>query len=228
MNAMLNTVMGNMSGLIQSGYVWSTPIMHRLGVDLIRDHKQFSADFIEKDQIQEEAWMEYFARHGNGLSVLRTQKMTNMLREGISNSLRGSPTNFLLIFFVAQVLIFFFAGRLWMICSGSYSMMITYKEDYYQKILKEFSGQVSIATDEIERDLHRTFPDHNFFKKEEGVSALRRVLTAFSWHNPTIGYCQSMVPPFVFFFFFFSFLLSFSPRPHSSAFCFAAFTCRTW
>lgn len=57
----------------------------------------------------------------------------------------------------------------------------------------------------IERDLHRTFPDNEAFRPpgtstatgETGpeppmISALRRVLHAFSIHNPKIGYCQSL------------------------------------
>ena len=60
--------------------------------------------------------------------------------------------------------------------------------------------------DIIERDLHRTFPDNDAFRppgtntatggrKEDEpamISALRRVLYAFSIHNPKIGYCQSL------------------------------------
>jgi hypothetical protein len=42
------------------------------------------------------------------------------------------------------------------------------------------------------QDLRRTFPDNVMFESEEGISALRRVLVAYSWLNPEIGYCQSM------------------------------------
>lgn len=55
----------------------------------------------------------------------------------------------------------------------------------------------------IERDLHRTFPDNIHFKPDSPqpefaaaepsiLSSLRRVLRAFAFHSPRIGYCQSL------------------------------------
>ncbi|PKA63285.1 hypothetical protein AXF42_Ash017753 [Apostasia shenzhenica] len=44
---------------------------------------------------------------------------------------------------------------------------------------------------QIEKDLPRTFPGHPALE-EDGRNALRRLLTAYARHNPSVGYCQAM------------------------------------
>ena len=45
---------------------------------------------------------------------------------------------------------------------------------------------------QIELDLLRTVPNNRHYEhmNSEGVPKLRRVLLAYSQHNPAIGYCQ--------------------------------------
>lgn len=62
----------------------------------------------------------------------------------------------------------------------------------YQETLQKYEGQHSLAIDEIEKDLNRSLPEYPGFQSEEGIGRLRRVLTAYSWTNTEVGYCQAM------------------------------------
>ncbi|PPD68345.1 hypothetical protein GOBAR_DD34771 [Gossypium barbadense] len=45
---------------------------------------------------------------------------------------------------------------------------------------------------QIEKDLPRTFPGHPALD-DDGRNALRRLLTAYARHNPSVGYCQGII-----------------------------------
>ena len=69
--------------------------------------------------------------------------------------------------------------------AGAVNDMATHP-GYYTELVEQSLGTSTLATDEIERDL----PEHPAFQSDTGISALRRVLTAYAYRNPKIGYCQ--------------------------------------
>jgi hypothetical protein len=42
------------------------------------------------------------------------------------------------------------------------------------------------------QDVKHTFANHPWLQEADGQAGLRRVLAAYSVHNPAVGYCRSM------------------------------------
>ncbi|XP_057308620.1 TBC1 domain family member 2B-like isoform X1 [Hydractinia symbiolongicarpus] len=65
---------------------------------------------------------------------------------------------------------------------------------YYLKLLKEKKGVYTPSSKQIELDLLRTLPNNKYYDRieSEGTAKLRRILLAYSWHNPAVGYCQGL------------------------------------
>ncbi|XP_054943060.1 TBC1 domain family member 2A isoform X2 [Physeter macrocephalus] len=64
----------------------------------------------------------------------------------------------------------------------------------YQELLSRGQACKHPAARQIELDLNRTFPSNKHFTcpASSFPDRLRRVLLAFSWQNPAIGYCQGL------------------------------------
>ncbi|NWI38901.1 TBD2A protein, partial [Picathartes gymnocephalus] len=65
---------------------------------------------------------------------------------------------------------------------------------HYQWLLESSRSTEHPACRQIELDLPRTLTNNKHFSSPTSqlIPKLRRVLLAFSWHNPAIGYCQGL------------------------------------
>ncbi|KAI8638868.1 rab-GTPase-TBC domain-containing protein [Parasitella parasitica] len=82
-------------------------------------------------------------------------------------------------------------GEIWEVSSGAMYLRFA-NEGLYQAILDKYKNQKSTSTEEIEKDLNRSLPEYPGYQSCEGINRLRRVLTAYAWNNPELGYCQAM------------------------------------
>ncbi|NP_001193071.2 TBC1 domain family member 8 [Bos taurus] len=125
---------------------------------------------LSREQIKVSLWKDHFVEYGRTVCMFRTEKIRKLVAMGIPESLRG---------------------RLWLLFSDAVTDLAAHP-GYYGNLVEESMGKCCLVTEEIERDLHRSLPEHPAFQNETGIAALRRVLTAYAHRNPKIGYCQSM------------------------------------
>jgi hypothetical protein len=109
-------------------------------------------------------------------------KMTKKIRKGVPAEMRE---------------------QVWWLCSGASEKMrlcTERGEKTYPELMLEIAAagvdeaglaKLPIAL-EVEKDLHRTFPNNKHFENEEGIATLRSILCAYGLRNPAVGYCQSM------------------------------------
>ncbi|XP_068820022.1 TBC1 domain family member 8 isoform X2 [Capricornis sumatraensis] len=145
-----------------------SPLMHP---EAFRQSGSQSPDSrTSREQIKVSLWNDHFAEYGRTVCMFRTEKIRKLVAMGIPESLRG---------------------RLWLLFSDAVTDLAAHP-GYYGNLVEESMGKCCLVTEEIERDLHRSLPEHPAFQNETGIAALRRVLTAYAHRNPKIGYCQSM------------------------------------
>ncbi|EDO14848.1 hypothetical protein Kpol_359p9 [Vanderwaltozyma polyspora DSM 70294] len=125
---------------------------------------------LDKEKAKLRLWFEYFKENGQNMAIVKNHMFQKLIRVGLPNRIRG---------------------EIWELCSGSIYLRHANSGEY-QKILRDNEGKTSQAIDEIEKDLKRSLPEYRAYQSEEGIGRLRNVLTAYSWKNPDVGYCQAM------------------------------------
>lgn len=123
-----------------------------------------------RDKSKIRLWTDYMRENGRNATLVRQPTFHKLVRVGLPNRLRG---------------------EIWEISSGAFYTRLR-NPNLYQKTLDKFVGKESLAIDEIEKDLNRSLPEYAAYQDERGIDRLRRVLTAYSWTNEEVGYCQAM------------------------------------
>ncbi|KAI7876665.1 TBC-domain-containing protein [Lichtheimia hyalospora FSU 10163] len=142
-----------------------------------------------KDKSKMKLWKKYFDEHGRNLTIVKTPQFGRLVRVGLPNRLRG---------------------EIWEVCSGAIQQRFL-NQGLYNRILEENKDKNSLSLEEIEKDLNRqvdtcrcgwlyflilvscrSLPEYSAYQTPEGINSLRRVLSAYSWKDPELGYCQAM------------------------------------
>ncbi|TVY82341.1 putative GTPase-activating protein [Lachnellula suecica] len=123
-----------------------------------------------RDRSKMRLWGEYLRDYGRNVTLIRQPTFHKLIRVGLPNRLRG---------------------EIWEQTSGSLFLRLE-SPTLFSETLAKFEGRDSLAIDEIEKDLNRSLPEYPGFQSQEGIGRLRRVLTAYSWINEEVGYCQAM------------------------------------
>ncbi|CAB4251887.1 similar to Saccharomyces cerevisiae YGR100W MDR1 Cytoplasmic GTPase-activating protein for Ypt/Rab transport GTPases Ypt6p, Ypt31p and Sec4p [Maudiozyma barnettii] len=125
---------------------------------------------ISKEKAKLRLWFEYYKENGENLAIIQNHTFQKLVRIGIPSRMRG---------------------EIWELCSGSMYLRFA-NPGKYNRLLEDNKDKTSQAIDEIEKDLKRSLPEYSAYQTPQGIQRLRNVLTAYSWKNPDVGYCQAM------------------------------------
>ncbi|XP_078668917.1 TBC1 domain family member 2B-like isoform X1 [Branchiostoma floridae x Branchiostoma belcheri] len=156
----------------------ANPVVSRAG-SLQRRSEEIQARTVEENISIGVKWENYFANIGNR-DLVRLPELKSLIRAGIPYEYRERIWNWCV--------------RLRVQDSRNQADLASPQQSHYQHLHITNRGKFNPAGKQIELDLMRTLPHnvHYGSMESEGIQKLRRVLVAYSWHNPAIGYCQGL------------------------------------
>lgn len=95
---------------------------------------------------KEKQWEDHMAEVGRGVSMYQTTDGSELVVNGIPELLRG---------------------ELWSVFSGSI-LQKAQNKGLYERLVNKALSSKNQANDEIERDLHRSLPEHRAFQNDVG------------------------------------------------------------
>ncbi|XP_061168214.1 TBC1 domain family member 2B-like [Saccostrea echinata] len=130
----------------------------------------------QDEELSHQVKWENFMMAQTGKPLVRSQELKLMIRSGVPHEYKEA---------------------IWKGCANFYVGSIRDKlgPHYYKQNVAKFQSRFhDPSAKQIELDLLRTLPNNRFYENIEspGISKLRNVLLAYSWHNTLIGYCQGM------------------------------------
>lgn len=80
-------------------------------------------------------------------------------------------------------------GQIWAFVSKADRLAARFSVKTYHRLTKQVNPSELVL---INKDLHRTFPDHDLFKVKggQGQTSLLNILTAYTAYDNEVGYCQ--------------------------------------
>ncbi|XP_078385656.1 TBC1 domain family member 2A isoform X1 [Cetorhinus maximus] len=156
----------------------SSPVQDRDLLAKIQALERKSIQLIASQEGQEKTIQVKWANHLLGRTfgeLLPSPELKSLIRNGIPKEYRR---------------------HVWKWCVNRWVRHIRerYGSKRYQELLKLCKNKDQAASKQIELDLHRTLTNNRLFSSPNSrmVQKLRRVLLAYSWQNPDIGYCQGL------------------------------------
>lgn len=82
-------------------------------------------------------------------------------------------------------------GEIWIFLTKANQLSLQFSQNVYAKLLERIDETV---LQQIERDVHRTYPKQKIFQDRHGIGqvVLTNILRAYANYDSEVGYCQGM------------------------------------